>query len=177
MYDAVSMQSDAVDRETHIILYPKPMYDQPTYMGGARLFLLGGVQRGQGAGHVGADISHGRAIDGCMDDNWGEGSWGGSPPPLEPPMLRSKRTMCYVPNYYRSWAGLAGDRGSCPPPPCPGLASSCPPVIVHSFIKNHSMANICPHMPCPLPPCPPPQEKKSGAAHAIGYYGRAVYHN
>ena len=57
-------------------------------MGGARLFLLGG----QGAGHVGADISHGRALDGCMDDNWGGAAGGqgqgtrGSCPPLEPPM-------------------------------------------------------------------------------------------
>ena len=63
--------------------------------GRRQTFLLGG----QGAGHVGADTSHGRALDGCMDDNWGGGggSWrgkaralGGScppPPPLEPPML------------------------------------------------------------------------------------------
>ena len=62
-------------------------------MGGAILFLLGG---GQGAGHVGADISYGRALDECMDDKLG-GSWGGQghgtggaaapPPPLAPPVL------------------------------------------------------------------------------------------
>ena len=82
-------------------------------MGGARLFLLGGQRGGgQGAGHVGADISHGRALDGCMDDNWGGGQLvggggqgqgtGGSCtplPPLEPPMgsslkRRTRATMC-----------------------------------------------------------------------------------
>ena len=39
-------------------------------MGGARLFLLGG---GGGGRARGADISHGRALDECMDDNWGGG--------------------------------------------------------------------------------------------------------
>ena len=49
-----------------------------TGMGGARLFLLGGKGARQGAGHVGADISHGRALGERMDDNWGGGgSWGG----------------------------------------------------------------------------------------------------
>ena len=50
---------------------------------------------GQEAGHVGADISHGRALDGCMDDNWGAAGGGGqgqgtggggSGPLLDPPM-------------------------------------------------------------------------------------------
>ena len=34
--------------------------------------LGGGAKGGQGAGHVGVDISHGRALDECMDNNWGE---------------------------------------------------------------------------------------------------------
>ena len=69
-------------------------------MGGASRFLLGGGQRrGQGAGHVGADISHGRAFDGCMDDNWGEQLGGQArarraaappAPPLEPPMQQCR---------------------------------------------------------------------------------------
>ena len=37
-------------------------------------FSWGRGKGGRGAGLVGADISHGKALDGCMDDDWG-GSW------------------------------------------------------------------------------------------------------
>ena len=30
----------------------------------------------QGAGHVGAEISHGRALDEYIENNWERGSWG-----------------------------------------------------------------------------------------------------
>ena len=47
---------------------------------------------GQGAGHVGADISHGRAFDECMDDNWGAAGGGkararGAAAPLPSPLV------------------------------------------------------------------------------------------
>ena len=75
-----------------------------TTMGGARLFLLGG---GQGAGHVGADISHGRALDGCMDDNCRGAAVGGEAraralgaaapcSPLEPPMCTTNHNLTSI---------------------------------------------------------------------------------
>ena len=61
---------------------------RPQHQGRRQTFSPGGGGGGQGAGHVGADISHGRALNGCMDDNWGgEGGkarargGGGSCPP------------------------------------------------------------------------------------------------
>ena len=73
-------------------------------MGIARLFLL----EGQGAGYGGADIGHGRALDECMDDNWGAAgggkarAWGAAappaPPPLAPPMIALRTLQSCFPS-------------------------------------------------------------------------------
>ena len=48
---------------------------------------------------------------------------------------------------HKTMGGASGGGGrQLPPVPWP-----CPPVIVHAFTKSSSMANICPHMPCPPP--------------------------
>ena len=47
---------------------------------------------------------------------------------------------------------MGGGKGGQLPPPCPGLAPPAAPVIVHAFIKSPSLANFCPHVPCPMPP-------------------------
>ena len=60
------------------------------YHGWCQTFSPGGQEGGQGAGLVGADISHRRALHECMDDNWGgqlggkARARGGSCPPLPP---------------------------------------------------------------------------------------------
>ena len=81
--------------------------DQIIPMGGARLFLLGGGGGKEGAGHVGADINHGRALDECMDNNWGGGkaSARGAAAPL-PVLYSLKKTKTTIVVNGNKWASL-----------------------------------------------------------------------
>ena len=105
---------------------------------------------------------------------------GGGPCPLSP--------VVYTPGYHcspleglqkisdvRAWAELAGAAAFPVPWSCPPAVTPPPPVIVHAFIKSPSKANICPHMPCPLPPrgkslVPPMHTGGGGGGHSRTVY-------